>query len=145
MFICYPTIYDMTMLALVSYMNILIEWKYPVYPDSILKCNKVLKGNSIVNGQHFYHLYSSSNQIHKIALQSQMFNITTVQHYIQHYSILMNMYVYVLCLIRFSKFHFEHLLFLLCFFLLLLFQLFLFHGYRFPVLIYSFEMLTCYT
>jgi hypothetical protein len=25
-------IYDMTMLALVSYMNILIEWKYPVYP-----------------------------------------------------------------------------------------------------------------
>jgi hypothetical protein len=37
MFICYPTIYDMTMLALVSYMKILIEWKYPVYPDSILK------------------------------------------------------------------------------------------------------------
>jgi hypothetical protein len=36
MFICYPTIYDMTMLAFVSYMNILIEWKYPVYPDSIL-------------------------------------------------------------------------------------------------------------
>jgi hypothetical protein len=30
MFICYPTIYDMTMLALVSYMKILIEWKYPV-------------------------------------------------------------------------------------------------------------------
>jgi hypothetical protein len=25
MFICYPTIYDMTMLALVSYMKILIE------------------------------------------------------------------------------------------------------------------------
>jgi hypothetical protein len=36
MFICYPMIYDMTMLALVSYMKILIEWKYPVYPDSIL-------------------------------------------------------------------------------------------------------------
>jgi hypothetical protein len=34
MFICYPTVYDM--LALVSYMKILIEWKYPVYPDSIL-------------------------------------------------------------------------------------------------------------
>jgi hypothetical protein len=26
MFICYPTIYDMTMLALVSYMKILIEF-----------------------------------------------------------------------------------------------------------------------
>jgi hypothetical protein len=37
MFICYPMIYDMTMLALVSYMNMLIEWKHPVYPDSILK------------------------------------------------------------------------------------------------------------
>jgi hypothetical protein len=36
MFICYPTIYHMTMLALVSYMKIMIEWKYPVYPDSIL-------------------------------------------------------------------------------------------------------------
>ena len=38
MFICYPTIYDMTMLALASYMKILIEWKYMyiVYPDSIL-------------------------------------------------------------------------------------------------------------
>jgi hypothetical protein len=36
MFICYTPIYDMTMLALVSYMKILIEWKYPVYPDSIL-------------------------------------------------------------------------------------------------------------
>jgi hypothetical protein len=36
MYICYPTIYDMAMLALVSYMNILIEWKYSVYPDSIL-------------------------------------------------------------------------------------------------------------
>jgi hypothetical protein len=35
MSICYPTIYDMTMLALVSYMLLLIEWKYPVYPDSI--------------------------------------------------------------------------------------------------------------
>jgi hypothetical protein len=32
--ICYTTIYDMTMLALVSYMT---EWKYLVYPDSILK------------------------------------------------------------------------------------------------------------
>jgi hypothetical protein len=41
MFICYPMIYDMTMLALVSYRNILIEWKYPVYPDSILKTPKV--------------------------------------------------------------------------------------------------------
>jgi hypothetical protein len=39
MYICYPTIYDMTMLALVSYMKILIGWKYPVYPDIILnKC-----------------------------------------------------------------------------------------------------------
>jgi hypothetical protein len=36
MFICYPTIYDMTMLACISYMKRLIEWKYPVYPDSIL-------------------------------------------------------------------------------------------------------------
>jgi hypothetical protein len=36
MFICYPTIYDMAMFSLVSYMKILIEWKYPVYPDSIL-------------------------------------------------------------------------------------------------------------
>jgi hypothetical protein len=26
------------MLALVSYMKILIEWKYPIYPDSILNC-----------------------------------------------------------------------------------------------------------
>jgi hypothetical protein len=25
------------MLSLVSYIKILIEWKYPVYPDSILK------------------------------------------------------------------------------------------------------------
>jgi hypothetical protein len=33
---CYPKIYDMTMLALASYMNILIEWKHPVYPDIIL-------------------------------------------------------------------------------------------------------------
>jgi hypothetical protein len=39
MCICYPMsmIYDMTMIALVSYINILIEWMYPVYPDSILK------------------------------------------------------------------------------------------------------------
>jgi hypothetical protein len=37
MCICYPTIYDMTMLEFVSYIKILIEWKYPVYPDSILK------------------------------------------------------------------------------------------------------------
>jgi hypothetical protein len=37
MFICYPTIYDMPMLALASYMKILIEWKHFVYPDSILK------------------------------------------------------------------------------------------------------------
>jgi hypothetical protein len=47
MFICYPTIYDITMLALVSYMKILIELKYPVYPDSILK-------RSLINGRiHF--------------------------------------------------------------------------------------------
>jgi hypothetical protein len=39
LFICYTTIYYMTMLALVSYMKILIEWKHPVYPDSILKLN----------------------------------------------------------------------------------------------------------
>jgi hypothetical protein len=39
MFICYQTIYDKTILALVSYMNILIEWKYPVYPDNILKAD----------------------------------------------------------------------------------------------------------
>jgi hypothetical protein len=45
MSICYPTIYDMTMLALVSYMSLLIEWEYPVYPDSILKCvNLYLQG-----------------------------------------------------------------------------------------------------
>jgi hypothetical protein len=37
MCICYPTIYDMTMLALASQLKILVEWKYPVYPDSILK------------------------------------------------------------------------------------------------------------
>jgi hypothetical protein len=37
MFICYSAIYDMTMLSRISYMKILIEWKYPVYPDSILK------------------------------------------------------------------------------------------------------------
>jgi hypothetical protein len=36
MFICYPTINDMTILALISYMKIVIECKYPVYPDSIL-------------------------------------------------------------------------------------------------------------
>jgi hypothetical protein len=36
MFICYPTIYDMTMLEFVSYVKILIEWKHRVYPDSIL-------------------------------------------------------------------------------------------------------------
>jgi hypothetical protein len=35
--ICYPTIYDMTMLALAAYMKILIEWKHPVYPDRIFK------------------------------------------------------------------------------------------------------------
>jgi hypothetical protein len=35
MCIRYQTIYDMTMLVLVSYMKILIECKYPVYPDSI--------------------------------------------------------------------------------------------------------------
>jgi hypothetical protein len=40
MFICYPMIYDMTMLSLVSYMKILIEWKYPVYPDSILNLSE---------------------------------------------------------------------------------------------------------
>jgi hypothetical protein len=37
MIICYPTIYDMILLALVSYIKILIEWKYPVFPDRILK------------------------------------------------------------------------------------------------------------
>jgi hypothetical protein len=36
MCIGYPTIYDMSMLALVSCLNIFIAWKYPVYPDSIL-------------------------------------------------------------------------------------------------------------
>jgi hypothetical protein len=40
MSICYPTIYDITMLALVSYMTILIEWKHPVYPDGILNARK---------------------------------------------------------------------------------------------------------
>jgi hypothetical protein len=33
------TLYEMTMLALVSCMKILIEWKYTVYPDSILNRN----------------------------------------------------------------------------------------------------------
>jgi hypothetical protein len=37
-FNCYPTIYDMPMLALVLYMKILIEGKHPVHPDSILNC-----------------------------------------------------------------------------------------------------------
>jgi hypothetical protein len=36
MFICYPTIYDLTMSTLVSHMKLIIEWKYPVYPDSII-------------------------------------------------------------------------------------------------------------
>jgi hypothetical protein len=43
MFICYPTIYDMSMLALVSYTQILIEWQYPVYPDSILKVQALIQ------------------------------------------------------------------------------------------------------
>jgi hypothetical protein len=37
MFIGYSTTYDMTMLALVSCVNILLEWKYPLCLDSILK------------------------------------------------------------------------------------------------------------
>jgi hypothetical protein len=41
MFICYPTIYDITMLAPVSYVKILIELKHTVYPDSILNINIV--------------------------------------------------------------------------------------------------------
>jgi hypothetical protein len=38
MFICYPTIYDMTMLALVSCVNILIEWKYTNGIDDLYAC-----------------------------------------------------------------------------------------------------------
>jgi hypothetical protein len=41
MFICYLTIYDMTILGLVSYMKILIKWNYPVYPDSVLNMRYV--------------------------------------------------------------------------------------------------------
>jgi hypothetical protein len=37
----------MTMLTLASYMKILIEWKYPVYPDSIL--NKYRTNTKISN------------------------------------------------------------------------------------------------
>jgi hypothetical protein len=47
MFICYPTIYYLTNLALVSYMKLLIEWKYPVYHDSILSPLWVYKKNTI--------------------------------------------------------------------------------------------------
>jgi hypothetical protein len=44
MFISYLTISDMTMLALVTYMKIMIEWKYPVYPYSrLVMCNHLLK------------------------------------------------------------------------------------------------------
>jgi hypothetical protein len=35
MFIGYPTIYGMSMLQLVLYMNILIELKYTVYPNTL--------------------------------------------------------------------------------------------------------------
>jgi hypothetical protein len=48
MFICYPTIYDMTMLAIVSYMKTLIEWKHPVYPDSILNKQRMVHGSQQV-------------------------------------------------------------------------------------------------
>jgi hypothetical protein len=51
MFIFYPTIYAMTMLTLVSYIKLVIEWKYPVYPDSTLNFptysfHEQIKGNT---------------------------------------------------------------------------------------------------
>jgi hypothetical protein len=62
MFICYPTIYDMTMLALVSYMKILIEWMYPVYPDSILD----------VETFSFHNVYRTVIEVHRVTLSSVM-------------------------------------------------------------------------
>jgi hypothetical protein len=54
MFICYPTIYDMTMLEFVSYMKILFEWKHPVYPDSILKTRIISRACARTYGlRHF--------------------------------------------------------------------------------------------
>jgi hypothetical protein len=38
MFIGYPMIFDMTILALVSYVEIMIDRLYRVYPDSIINC-----------------------------------------------------------------------------------------------------------
>jgi hypothetical protein len=43
MFIFYPTLYDMTMLALASYIQIRLERRYPVYPDNILQGITVMR------------------------------------------------------------------------------------------------------
>jgi hypothetical protein len=64
MFICYPMIYDMTMLALASYMNILTEWKYPVY-NMGKGDNSQWKSNTFVfgTGTGFYETMNLVNYL----------------------------------------------------------------------------------
>jgi hypothetical protein len=84
MCICYPTIYAMTMLALISYMKILIEWKYPVDPDSIL--NTVL----IIPIQK--HVYSKHRSL--LTLMGMPVDVPT-NNFIQRYS---ESYMYIYCI-----------------------------------------------
>jgi hypothetical protein len=58
MFICYPTIYDMNILAFVLYMKILIEWEYPVYPDSIINLCRHVEINYVDKSTSPWQVYA---------------------------------------------------------------------------------------